>query len=154
MNGALPEGEYCFVPQRVWSNGVSSAPLNRRAWVVQERLLARRVLHFGFQGWFFECYEHEACETFPSGPPAILSPDNTLQTFKNIYAFHEDSLDNGRQHYKKWERVVQAFTRSDLTKASDKAIALSGIAEEFQNHVINEPYIAGLWKNTSAEGLL
>lgn len=153
-DGPLPQGEYCFFPQRVWSNGVSSAPLNRRAWVVQERLLARRVLHFGSQGLFFECCEHEACETFPSGLPAILSRNNSLHTFKKIYALHEDSLDNRRQSYKKWERVVQAFMRSDLTKASDKAISLSGIAEEFQEYIIKETYIAGFWKSTLAEELL
>ena len=80
--GAFSPGEYCFFPHSLWLNGVSSAPLNRRAWVVQERLLARRVLHFGSQGLFFECYEHEACETFPTGLPVFLSRDNTLHNSK------------------------------------------------------------------------
>ncbi|KAL9117110.1 MAG: hypothetical protein Q9187_006358, partial [Circinaria calcarea] len=152
-DGPFPQGEYCFFPLKFWFNGVSTAPLNRRAWVVQERLLARRVLHFGSQGLFFECCEQEACETFPNGLPSLYN-GSIINMFKNIYPNRGEALDNSRQNYERWERVVQAFMRSDLTQASDKAISLSGIAEEFQEHVFQEPYIAGLWKNTLAQELL
>jgi hypothetical protein len=40
-------GLYDLVPQRFWEHGVSEAPLNQRAWVVQERTLGPRVIHFG-----------------------------------------------------------------------------------------------------------
>ena len=149
--GGFPRGEYCFYPERLWDNGVVSAPLNRRAWVVQERLLARRVIHFGAQGLFFECCEHEASETFPRGLPKAFHSSNSINQFKHIY--QGGPLQDHLEVYRRWERIVLAFMRSDLTKASDKAIALSGIAEEFQ-HLIKQSYIAGLWQTAFDEQLL
>lgn len=56
----------------MWQQQLSYAPLNQRAWVVQERLLAPRVLHFGQQQILFECCEFDACEQYPHGLPPIL----------------------------------------------------------------------------------
>ena len=150
----LPCGEYCLYPNTFWINGVTSAPLNRRAWVLQERLLARRILHFGSYSLFFECCEHEACETFPKGLPSILCGNNNVNKFKHIYTLEDSTSHNLREQYHKWARVVESFLESDLTKASDKAISLSGIAEEFQQHFIKQPYIAGLLQEAFEEQLL
>lgn len=45
-----------------WNNQVTHSPLNRRAWVFQERLLAPSILHFCPQEVLFECCETAACE--------------------------------------------------------------------------------------------
>ncbi len=39
------------------------APLNARGWVLQVRVLAQRVIHFGKDQLYFECHELDACET-------------------------------------------------------------------------------------------
>lgn len=56
---------YNIVDLNFWRGNMMDAPLNRRAWVVQERLLARRLLHFGRTQLLWECHELDACETFP-----------------------------------------------------------------------------------------
>lgn len=154
-DGSLPQGDFYLYPQKIWATGVSSAPLNRRAWVVQERLLARRVLHFGSRSLFFECCEHEACETFPRGlPPAPHR--GSMNQFKRIYTI-KNGFTNGLRDleaYRRWNAVVSAFMNSELTNPSDKAISIAGIAEEFQLHVIKEPYIAGMWRSILTEELL
>ena len=53
----LKRGVYDFVPRRLWADGLDAAPLLKRAWVVQERFFARRVLHFARNQLFWECYE-------------------------------------------------------------------------------------------------
>jgi hypothetical protein len=53
----LKKGVYDLIPQRLWEEGLSEAPLLKRAWVVQERVLARRVLHFARNQLFWECKE-------------------------------------------------------------------------------------------------
>ena len=50
-------GIYDFLSSNAWFDDVISAPLNQRAWVVQEQLLAPRVLHFGKTQLFWECNE-------------------------------------------------------------------------------------------------
>jgi hypothetical protein len=47
----------------------SNQPLLTRGWVVQERLLAPRVLHFGKYEAFWECHEDIYSETYPHGVP-------------------------------------------------------------------------------------
>jgi hypothetical protein len=41
---------------------VEEAPLNNRAWVLQERALARRILHFAAAQTYWECGERIYCE--------------------------------------------------------------------------------------------
>lgn len=41
---------------------VEEAPLNKRAWVVQERLLSCRTIHFGAHQMYWECGEGIYCE--------------------------------------------------------------------------------------------
>lgn len=47
--------------------GVENAPLNQRGWVFQERLLSRRILHFGAEGLYWECPRRCASELSPNG---------------------------------------------------------------------------------------
>jgi hypothetical protein len=53
----LKKGTYNLVPKKLWDAGLSEAPLLRRAWVVQERVLTQRMLHFGRNQLFWECNE-------------------------------------------------------------------------------------------------
>lgn len=42
----IPNGDYDVVNTYAWTQDISLSPLNLRAWVFQERHLARRILHF------------------------------------------------------------------------------------------------------------
>ena len=150
----ISEGFYFCRPGDFWEHNVSSAPLNRRAWVIQERLLSRRILHFGSQGLFFECCQLETCDVLAKQP--IQSYRFRSDSFKNVHRWlpGEPGWDVSDNILVSWKAVVEAFMRSDLTRASDKIISLSGIAEEFQKHIIKEPYTAGLWKSQLALQLL
>jgi hypothetical protein len=43
---------------------IEKAPLNCRGWVLQERVLSRRIIHFGAKKTYFECGEGVYCENF------------------------------------------------------------------------------------------
>ena len=43
---------------------VDHGPLNDRAWVLQERVLSRRVLHFAGEKTYWECGKHVRCDDF------------------------------------------------------------------------------------------
>lgn len=63
----VKKGPYYLFNVDSYSKEVDDGPLNRRGWVVQERSLSLRTLHFGAKQVFWECAELEASDVFPSG---------------------------------------------------------------------------------------
>jgi hypothetical protein len=62
------EAKLCSVHDSdFFTKSIDSAPLNRRGWVLQERLLSRCNLHFGEKQVLWECCELNACELMPDG---------------------------------------------------------------------------------------
>lgn len=59
-----------------WRLSFDSEPLVQRSWVVQERLLAPRTLHFGSKQVFWECREASCCEMHPQGVYCIIFNDD------------------------------------------------------------------------------
>lgn len=79
IDGDKHHGVYYCWKDGVWRNLVENAPLNKRGWVLQERLLAPRVLHFS-DYIFWECKSVSACEITPTGKPD-LDTNNGNESF-------------------------------------------------------------------------
>lgn len=136
-----------------WETELAQAPLIKRAWVLQERLLAQRVLHFGQNELLWERGEMETSETYPKGPPPALTIGAGTH-FKRL-----DPLVDGRrlrQHgqqdmdprffgHELWKRVVENYSASALTHGGDKLIALSGIAKRMAR-IVRDEYVVGMWR--------
>ncbi len=60
-------GTYRLINPDFWRERVTDAQVNTRGWVLQERVLAPRVLHFGFDQLLWECCELSTSEEFPEG---------------------------------------------------------------------------------------
>jgi hypothetical protein len=124
----------------IWYSKVEVAPLNQRGWVVQERILAPRTLHFAYNQIMWQCPDMAASETFPSGFanffPAAFLPANML-------SFH----DLNRNSLTFWESLIIKYYRCQLTKGNDKLVAIAGIARRLALST-GESYMAGLWRNT------
>lgn len=146
--------------ENYWNTDVTKAPLNQRAWVYQERLLAPRVLHLGSRQAFWECSETEACEVFPAGLPT------PLRSLFKVWASHllfnarlasssseilpdnysdADLFDSENEMLTLWWQVVKGYNRGGLTKHEDKLTAIAGVAQEMQT-CLKDEYVAGLWK--------
>ncbi|KAJ0314894.1 hypothetical protein Brms1b_006428 [Colletotrichum noveboracense] len=141
-----------------WSHGVGQCPLNKRGWVLQERLLSPRVLHFGRDQLYWECREHAAAECYPDGLPETLR-NGVPAKFKRLNpavpsldADQEETVDPFAYH-RIWNSIVRSYSDTRLTKASDKLIALSGIAKDFQTK-LNDTYVVGMWRSTLESSLL
>ncbi|KAH8885610.1 HET-domain-containing protein [Thozetella sp. PMI_491] len=166
------ETRMCFaLSDRMWAAGVRNAPLHQRAWVVQERLLSPRTLHFGESQLFWECREQEACEVLASAIPRNFLEASVawdVMNFKSwsaaIKRFHdlpdvqesaaqEDGSLQYENQYEVWENVLRDFSRCALTVPADKFVAISGVVKEFQR-LLEDEYLAGLWRGYFVQGLL
>ncbi|KAL8684922.1 MAG: hypothetical protein Q9218_008069, partial [Villophora microphyllina] len=144
----------------LWESLISLAGLNKRAWVVQERLLAPRVLHFGRTQLAWECRGVDACETYPTGLPVAQQTTQTLHKGldpdtdgKTLQSMGDSESSTKLYAYHVWNKIVAAYSAGELTVASDKLIAISGLAEKMQT-LLQDEYLAGLWKGTLSSDLL
>lgn len=134
-------------PTPAWKNQVLSSPLNKRAWVLQERLLSRRILHFAKDSVFFECLEMKSSQFEPKG-----IPDVELQTDPVSYTYSLSTLGAANCARSAWLQLVQHYTKLHITKIEDRLPALSGLAKMIQQET-KDTYLAGLWKSSLVEGL-
>jgi hypothetical protein len=116
------------------------APLYRRGWVVQEKYLSPRVIHFT-QFPFWECSSTVTTETYPDR----IGLDNL--GFTSLPSTERDLIlvvkDSENLDWN-WNRVLSQYTECSLTHDSDILVAISGIARLLYD-VMKEDYFAGIW---------
>ena len=128
---------------------VAREPLSRRAWAVQERLLAPRTVHFTTNSVYFECHSKTVSDIDPFGDYGLDE-----RYYDQVNNWKEDSEwvgSGGRPSadhlFVRWQKVVKIYTEAQLTHESDKLIAIAGLARFFQD-LWPDPtitYLAGLW---------
>ena len=145
----------------VWAEGylqtpIVKAPLYKRGWVLQERLLAPRNVHLTSEKIFWECPHLFASETDPHGDFHYYKSTNLTEGW---------SVPPERQHSQnaqlekcmdKWIKAAQLYSLCDLTYESDKLVAIAGIAKYLQSLWLDPPtkYLAGHWSNDFVHSLL
>ncbi|KAJ4369344.1 hypothetical protein N0V86_009175 [Didymella sp. IMI 355093] len=112
-------------------NGCLESPLRHRAWVLQEKELSRRSIHFGKNQLLWECRETKATAQLP------------WEQWKR----EEDLI-----YKKEWYELVEDYTLRSITAATDKLPALSGLAKRHQEG--NSQYMAGIWSSQFPGALL
>ena len=149
---------YEFASADLWSDSVQHAPLTRRAWVLQERLLAPRVLHFGKRQLFWECNELRACEVYPRGMHTTFGDNSYSDKYvkKSFTAILQGGSDNtmtSSKMHETWKDLVQHYSKCNLTMSGDKLVAISGIVKRLQP-LFKTDYLAGLWRDDLLEQML
>ncbi|KAF2096967.1 hypothetical protein NA57DRAFT_77217 [Rhizodiscina lignyota] len=130
-------------------------PLLGRGWVYQERLLSKRMLHFGSGERICEC--HEIHRT---------ASDNVVDLMKTLKEGYMLPLGQPRKWTREtpWRLLVSQYSTLRLTFGKDKLPALSGCAQQVlvdkyptdpRNFSAQEsPYVAGLWRKSLLDDLL
>jgi hypothetical protein len=151
-----------FGAENNWVEEVLDAPLNKRGWVLQERILAPRIIHFCRREVFWECCEKTVSESFPARlPPTSQSNKNIIlpNDFRYIkrlihyrytlgdsthYGRTGPDPDEARRLYKAWHGVVEVYSQCQLTRQSDKLVAIAGLARSL-SPFLRDLYVAGVW---------
>jgi len=149
-----PRGDYRLYSESRWRRQVTNALVNSRAWVLQERVLAPRILHFASREVFWECNCLRASESYPEGIPPLMDCQDTI-TIKSEKTDNEDSSIPHYSLLRTWSSVVERYSELHLTFSSDKLVALSALPHQVS---VTFPdagtYLAGLWKGPLAAQLL
>jgi hypothetical protein len=144
----IPEIRCIISPMETsWRPQFENLPLNRRGWVLQERILAPRILHFTQDQVLWECRTHAASGMFPVKLPSHLQEYHNMRN----QLFHPQPVG----FYTFWADMIRSYTNAELTFTRDKLVAISGLASQRQS-VNSHPsrYVAGMWEDHLPVSLL
>lgn len=160
-------GSYVFMPEREWAS-LSSSALSKRGWIVQERLLSQRILHFAKDQLHFTCCEMQASEIWARGHPIfqIAKPFRVISVLKDAILYRNGYLGaesltemrkRGLDHpYGVWYLIAHNYAATDLSRFGDKLVAISGVAKALQPYLSSGPdeYYAGVWRGSLPHALM
>lgn len=119
---------------------IDDARIYSRGWVFQERMLARRVLHFASDQVYWECHALDVCDTVPSA--------KDMGGFERYHEKKALSVQSASfPAWQLWQDLIASYTRTNVTFAGDKLVALSALAQQFGDVFAMTPqeYGAGVW---------
>lgn len=136
----------CFIDR--WANYVERAPLKRRAWVMQERFLSPRIVHFAGDQVHWECCERLTSESLPDN---FSVKPLTRRTCERSAVFRGDlpvTTTWIEGLYTLWSRILESYGSAQLSFPTDRSVAISGLARTFCHlfQLPAEDYICGLWR--------
>ncbi|KAJ2989916.1 hypothetical protein NUW58_g3221 [Xylaria curta] len=139
---------------------IADEPLSHRAWCLQERYLARRILHYGTKQMIWECGELRAAEDGDFAPTAKdqsgrIRRSATLSTtvFNARTREVEEETEVPEHRHMEWYAMIEDYTSRAITKDSDRLPALLGLRVALESEV-EDSYLAGIWLNGLLEGLM
>lgn len=123
---------------------VNSGPLNLRAWVLQERVLSARVLHYAATSVYWDCEEAHLSDSGRQidNEQNQLSwgfNDGDLRLFKKLDFTDAENFAN------RWQSSVEKYSDMKLTVSTDRFIAFRGIIK-YAEEMTKLRCIYGLWK--------
>jgi hypothetical protein len=136
--------------QKRWETEIKNThPLLCRAWAFQERMLARRTVHFTPVGLVWECLESRDC-----GCDLIDDHKNFSSQINNMNTALKDCRDPNKHSKDRcrlvWRECVKSYTRRVLSVKDDRLHAIEGIASYIRQPESNEyenEYFNGFWKD-------
>jgi hypothetical protein len=108
--------------------------LDSRGWILQELLLAPRILRYSRQGVFWECISSEFPHSWSNA------------TFKRaLFGLRSTSWSLKMQAHMSWLNIVTDYSKREFTKEKDKLMAIVGIAQYIASST-KDRFLAGLWE--------
>lgn len=140
-----PLTRYIVFDNGYWTNELLSYPLERRGWALQEKVLARMVLHLSRNQLIWECAELTTSEAYPRGFLSLWRQwVKTNRKFLQLN-WHASVLTDSTSHINgrltnEWSDIVENYTQYQLTRPEDKLLAISGLAKRTMA-IVQDEYI-------------
>ena len=165
-SGTLAKGWYTWRDDMRW-NRIGDEPLHRRGWVLQERLLSSRTIHFTKSELVWHCLQQLGSESVPdvavdTQHEACLAAgrindytDMRITTAEMMMMMKKKTVVSVSRAklYQDWKRLVVQYTKCRLTKGEDKLVAVFGIIDRLEN-LTGDRCLAGMWRSQMPRCLL
>lgn len=134
-------------------------PLNQRGWVLQERIFARRTIHFAGDQIYWECDKEfvgedggdmqGAADTETITRSMLCQIIDDFRGFRRNHNFpNQDRFDRNSDLHSLWARLVSLYSRCGLSDPNDKLPALQSLTLELGS-ILNLQFHEGhLFDNT------
>ncbi|KAH6715736.1 heterokaryon incompatibility protein-domain-containing protein [Leptodontidium sp. MPI-SDFR-AT-0119] len=134
-----PNGTFSVsLPPEGFDQEVNHSELYSRGWVMQERLLSHRYLHFGKTQWFWQCRQSTISEM-----PGFEDQEKTIGS--NFESGRSDNyLDKPTKVVRRWMKIVEAYSKLNFTVKTDRFVAIQGIVSETAK-ASGDDYLYGMW---------
>ncbi len=136
------------------------SPLFTRAWTLQEERLSPRMMYISGQRIYWSCVHSQHTEMGHYSPQRLLEGPDTFQWMRHPQAFLAARRNKDvRGLHEQWPELVRVYAKRNLVQSTDRFPAFSGLAVRYismyeeMGSVKREEYLAGLWRQTFAEGL-
>jgi hypothetical protein len=174
-NRSESQASYAYLESSYYAQSALSGFLDRRGWIMQERILSPRTVYYAQEEIIWECSEKVASEGIYWGFEKNCDPSSMKfnsvggaprpSTFEKLYQWDHPSFPEldweeaislrthrFRIRSKNLSTFVEAYTAKSLTKSSDKLFAVAGLARALHKSRLpgkpfNESYHQGLWIN-------
>lgn len=162
-----PGSLYTCMLQDLFKRIIEVAPVNDRAWVMQERVLSPRKIFFSEHQLFWECRRKKACEMFPDQIPEVPSDiaprmhgidhdqhDHILLSVMDAAVRRQrmglsGSLRNQAHKIRllrAWRALLRQYVSYGITYTSDRLVAINGITKYFEQ-ALGDECVFGLWRS-------
>jgi hypothetical protein len=132
---------------------VTYSPLNRRAWVLQENILPRRVVHFTCNEILWECIECLKCECMEIDETPVQEKTVNLMRDAHFFNFSSYYYDSLVTLHRSWLDLLEAYWGLALSHEPDRRPALSSLASLWRSRG-SGVYLAGLWKDNILNSIM
>lgn len=158
VNSGLSEQPWCCkLSERLYSLGVS---LHDRAWVVQERFLSPRVVHFTQGQIHWECIELSTSENVPGlhektlEEPLSIEKSHFVQELFSTDLARSPTDDGGL--YSLWDHLASQYSRCSITIDTDCPVTIAGLARLSCKmlQLQQDDYACGLWRPQVLFGMM
>lgn len=125
-------------------------PVYKRAWILQEKILSRRVLHATYSRFVWKCNViTESEDGLVYNQKTYLPPGKAWRTLNR--GFPQEMRDGGHEEQYvfefdwRWWIYATDYSKRALTRTSDQYAALAGIVQ-FHQDISGDRPVVGLWE--------
>jgi hypothetical protein len=119
----------------------SEEPINKRAWALQESMLAHRYLIYSSHTLQWRC---NAGVRNHGNSLHLVHYSDKGQTSRSFYSLNKPASDS-KGELGRWMRLVDVYSKRSSSLSRDKLNAISAVARGF-SPLLGPEYFAGLWQ--------